>query len=598
MKTLFLKIFDFFFLFPVFTVFLSGCVEERNTGNLSNVTNPLNPVVVAIDEGDTTITHKTGTSLYTWTFTCGGGKCLSGTFLGGDYWIAPKKIGEQVILVSVTTSGADGGLEINPKLPGTKQGFLSCVASSSDPTIAGSYDPNLNRSLTLPLNLSINSSLVKATRKSTSCPNIRGQNNCCIDNYDVVTLLPSPPLANGATAFRPAFAGNSKKIYYLNDFDFTKIPSSELVSTVVKDGYYKEYTDDFASIHNRWHTPYIDHYIYGLGDGGRLFAPLGTPGFSGNLSTGYGADIASAYLGGVLRIMGTDPLTNKMPAITGLLQRGIDLYGSYKAGFKWPSGAAQSLGRKPPIVFFASLVNNPSIFNEVKIIAANNSNVFHEDGQIQVTTAGSNIPLWGDQYCSQENSYWGMLYAEQLYKGNPSNSLLSAPAQASEKYWPYKYPNNIQIGGGDNFRTCADPYGFIDGPAGLAGTEYMENATGPIIGYHVAQSLMPSLCVVAGDPDLNAFVKRILTTGIKTQPDPCAPPDPLESPSCNPVTGSGCTKYGVTWGSAGGGKCILNGPGQMGRFPERDRSPMTNIYAEPQLGKSLRLTSPIMINGC
>lgn len=546
--------------------------------------------------GSTTIAHTVGTTRYAWAFTCGGGQCLSGTFLGGDYWVAPKQGGEQVILVSATTSGTDAGLEINPNLPVNKQGFLSCVAGSSDPTVAASYDPNLNRASSLPLTVSIDSSLVKATRKTAGCPSVLGQNTCCIDSYDVVTVLPAAPLANGASAFRPAFAGNSKRVYYLADFDFTKIPSSSLVSTVVTAGYFKEYTDDFPSVHTRWHTHYVDHYM-SLGDGGRLFAPLGTPSYTGNLSTGYGADISSAYLGNLLRAMGTEPLADKMPALTGLLQRGIDLYGSYKAGFRWPSGAAQGLGRKPPVVFFGSLVNDVDIFNEVRAIAAGNSNLFHEDGQINVITAGANAPVWGDRYCS-ENTYWGNLLAEQLYKGNPSNALLPGPTPVPRGYWPYSYPSNVELGGGDNFRTCADPYGFIDGPGGLPGTEYMENATGPLVGYHVAQSLMPSLCSAAGDADLNGYVKRILTTGIRTQPDQCAPPDPSESSLCNPATGAGCVKYGVTWGPAGGGACITNGPGQNGRFPERDGSPMTNIYSEPQLGRSLRLTAPAMINGC
>jgi hypothetical protein len=501
--------------------------------------------------------------------------------VGGDYWIAPKQVGEAIVLTSVTTGGADAGLEVNPVSP-NKHGFLSCVAGSSNPILASSYDPTLNLATSLPYTVAVNSSLVKATRKTSGCALMTGlpSGDCCIDSYDVLTVLPTAPVNNGIEAFRPGFAGSTKTLYYLSNFDFTVLPSLASVSTAV---YFKEHTDDFASVHTRWHTPFVDHYMDKLGDPGRAFVPLGTPSYSVSLSNGYGADISSAYLGNLIRgAMGNEPLAVKMPALTGLLQRGIDLYASYKAGIRWPSGAAQQLGRKPPIAFFAALVTDAAIKAEVSALAGGNANLFHEDGQIQLNAAAGNIPLWGDRSCT-ENTYWANVFAEQQYVGG---SL-------------------VEIGGGDNVKTCADPYGWIDGPGGLPGTEYMENATGPIIGYQVAQSLMSTLCTAANDSHLSLYSRRMLPGGggIRTQPDVCAPPDPAEAPGCTPFNGgAGCTFYGVTWGPVNvaipNGNCILNGPGQIGRFPARNGAFLANIFSEPQIAKVLRLADVTLMNNC
>jgi hypothetical protein len=607
MKALPVKLAVVFCLIPMLAACLSGGGGGDNAGTAGGGGGG------GGGPANTIITHTVGTTQYTWTFTCGGGPCLSGTFLGGDYWIAPKQVGEQIILTAVTTNGQDAGLEVNPSST-NKQGFLSCLASSTTPVLAASYDSNLDKAGSLPLAVAINQSLVKATKKTTGCPAASGGTGCCIDSYDVLSVLPAAPINNGLEAFRPGFAGTTKTVYYLTDFDFTVLPSEASVSSAV---YFKEYTDTFADIYTRWHTPFVDHFMQGLGDAGRLFAPLGTPSYAPvgakqNLSTGYGADLASAYLGNLIRgAMGNEPLPTKMPAITGLLQRGIDLYVSYKAGIRWPTGAAQQLGRKPPVVFFAATLNGgfAGIKAEVQGLAAGNA--FQEDGQINKNVLMGNIPLWGDP-CT-EHVYWSNVLYEQLYKGNPSNSLLPLPIPNPRLYWPYNYPTNTELFGGDNSRTCADPYGWIDGPGGLPGTEYMENATGPLIGFQVAQSLMSNLCTANNDSDLSVYTRRIVTTGTRAQPDGCAPPDPRENLSpplpCSPSGGgTNCNYYGVTWGPANvaspNGACIPNGLDpitflpQNGRFVERDASLLTNIYSEPQIGLSLRTANGALMSNC
>jgi hypothetical protein len=557
---------------------LVACLENGGSGDAGGIT--------VSSSGQTIVTHTVGATQYTWTFTCAGSTCLAGTFVGGDYWIAPKQVGEPIILISVTTTGTDAGLEINPSTSNT-QGFLSCVVGSSNPTVAASYVPSLNKAGSMPLTVAVNQSLVKATQKASGCPvlgsyglNNGGTTNCCIDSYDVVTVLPSAPISNGLDAFRPGFAGAAKTVYYLSDFNVAALaglPNAAAVTAINNDLSYEYGDDSFSAVHTRWHIPFVDHYMQSLGDAGRLFVPLGTPSFSGNLSSGYGADLSSAYVGNMIRrAMGTEPWATKKPAVTGLLQRGIDLWASYNAGIRWPSGAGQQLGRKPPVAFFAALVNDAGIKAAVSALAANGNDDFHEDGQVQVRAGG--IPIWGDvmgSSCSLENNYWANLFAEHRYDGN----VLAVPA----------------LGSGDTVRTCADPYGYIDGPGGLPGFEYMEVSAGPLIGYQVAQSLMPDLCSAANDPDLSTFTRRLVQFGVHTSPDICAGPDNREPIACSPYTGANCQYYGPaapvtpTWGPNGAGGCIApNGTTTVPRFLSKHHTSMTQIFNEPVIARILR----------
>lgn len=539
----------------LFLFTILACTPQVSTPKIgeSDATIPdsSNPIA----NSPTTISHTLSNNIFQWSFSCGTGECHSGTFIGGEYWIAPKKPGDEVKLLSVTATGAQsGGLEINPTNP-SKQGFLSCKSS---------YDATLDFSSSLPKVISLNSSLVKATWKATGCyPN---GSTCCVDKYGVVTVLPAPPVNNGGEAFRPGMAGNLKRVFYLSDFDLTRIPSLSIVNQTT-------FAASFSATHTRWHTAYVDHYMWKLGDGARSFAPTGVP--------DYGATQGMVYLGDLLRAMGTEPISEKRVAITGLIQRGIDLYASYKNGIRWPSGAGQQAGRKPAVTFFASLLRaDDAIKTEIRGIAANNGNDFHEDGQVQVYATKGNTPIWGDP-CN-ENTYWAQLFYAQKYDGG----------------------SNVQIGSGDNSRTCGDPHGYIDGPAGYPGTFYMACcSTGEFISYQLAQSLMPDYCSVANDPHLSIYTRRVLNEGLHSQPDPCAPPDPRENLNCAAYAAGApnCLYYKKTWGPdpAKPGDCIRNGVGQNGRHPGAHGTFMPSILNESLISKKLReMQGNSILNGC
>ena len=499
------------------------------------------------------VIHQVGGHTFVWNFNCDGGDCLIGRFLGGDYWAAPKQSAGQIVLTSVAPVGEEHGLELNPA-HSSRQGFLSCQPQS--------YDAELNLMKALPLKVKANSSLVKARKRNEKC-GTKLTEGCCVDSYDVLTFLPAPPPDNGRNAFRPGFAGAEKMIHTLDEFDFSTIPAMKAISF--------KYRTNFRAIHARWHTPYVDHYMGKLGDPGRAFAPMSS-------IPDYGAAQAATYLGDLLGVMGAESLESKMPALTGLLQRGIDLHASWKQGITWPSGAGQAMGRKPPLVFFAALVKDKNIKQEVMEMSERNRNETQEDGQIRLIAqraGGGGVPIWGDSrgQCNEDN-YWSQLFGNQLFAGVASTA----------------------IGGGDNMRTCGDPYGWIDGPAGEPGGEYMACcSTGGFIAYSIAQNLMPELCNVANDYKLNEYVRRVSGKGIHTQPDPCAPPDPRESRDCRPyMTGApGCIYYKKTWGPdlAKPGSCVPNGANGMkqeGRFPQYHGKTVQNIHYEPEISKYLR----------
>ncbi len=514
-------------------------------------TAPDKPVGAA--EYSSQVVREVGGHRFVWVFTCDGADCLVGKFVGGDYWIAPKKPGEQIVLQSVVPGGGEHGLEINP-VSATKQGFLSCQQHS--------YDSKLNLMTSLPLNVRVNSSLVKARKRNASC-GTKVTEGCCVDSYDVLTVLAAPPADNGRSAFRPGFAGEEKLIYYLDQFDFTVIPTLKAISF--------KYRIDFKQIHARWHAPYVDHYMYKIGDAGRAFAPMA-------VIPDYGATQAASYLGDLLSVMGDTPLESKMPGLTGLLQRGIDLHASWKQGINWPSGAGQQMGRKPPIAFFATLIKDEKIKHDVIRMSENNRNETQEDGQVRLIdqiAGGGGIPVWGDSggQCGEDN-YWAQLFAAQHYDGG----------------------SGIPIRGGDNMRTCGDPYGWIDGPAGTPGSEYMACcSTGGFIAYSLAQNLMPALCRVANDNDLNVYVNRVVRNGLHTKPDPCAPPDARESKECRPYAkgAPNCLYYRNTWGPDPHrlGMCIRNGTNgtqQFGRFPHLHGKTLEKIHNEPEISRHLR----------
>ena len=521
--------------------------EEANTVPVKDAV-----VDIQLPSVQTVIEHVSGGKLFRWEFDCGGEPCLTGQFINGGYWVASKYENQPVVLLSVTPEGIDNGLQANP-VYNTKQGFLSCQTDT--------YDEPLNLMSQLPYSVPPNTSLMKADKREDQC-GTKSILGCCVDAYDVVTVVGVVPENNGATVFRPGFAGNNKQYYSVNDFNWALIPSEAKVSN-------SSHLKPYNEIVDAWSTPYFDHFMEIVGDRGRAFAPA-------SAIHDYGANQAADYLESLLSVFSEDAFDTKAPAVYALLQRGIDLYSSWEQGVKWPNGAGQQMGRKPPMAFFAALVNSEKVKADVSNMAINNGADTHEDGQIRLipeSEGGGNVPVWGDTqgFCG-ENNYWSMLFNHKEYDG----------------------ASGIKIGVGDNKKTCGDPYGFIDGPAGLPGTFYMQCcSTGGFNAFVLAQKMMPALETANNDPVLIEYVRRIKEEGIRTLPDMCAPPDPRETDECKPYKAGaiGCSFYRDTWGPdpENPGQCIANGPGQNGRFPHLNGQELTTPLNEPLISRELWL---------
>lgn len=491
----------------------------------------------------TSVREVRGGTTFEWTFNCNGGPCVCGQFATGDHWVATMtETGDPVEAVTLTASTPDGvanGVEANPA-SAEHQGVLDCT---------GSYEASRNLMTQLPAQLRGNTSLIKADRREGECgtASILG---CCIDSYSALTVLGQTPPRAGSTIFRPGFAGDVKTLYSTDDIDLARLPRIPQVSA-------SSNQSSFSSIVSHWTVPFYDHFM-DFGDRGRAYTPAA-------VLPDYGAAHAATYLSDMLSVMGTEANSAKAPAVYALVQRGIDLYTSWKVGIRWHSGAGQSMGRKPPVAFFSALHTSDAVRRDVAGMAAGTSggsqDDFQEDGQIKVIQDGGNVPVWGDASsdCS-ERWYWTQIVSQQAFRGG------------SGREW----------GSGDNKRTCGDPYGYIDGPAGQPGNAYQVCcSTGGFKAYALGQWLMPELRAAANDPQLLGYVDRFMghaqgggfQGGIWTVPDRCAPPDPRESEGCAPYRDGapGCQYYGQTWGPdpARPGHCIEHGgdPYTDGRFP-------------------------------
>lgn len=504
-------------------------------------------VPASISGAGTSVTRKSGGVDFTWEFNCEGKPCRYGTFVNGDYWVAPiDDSGKRVSAVTITNilpAGITNGAEVNPSNP-LKQGILTLRPYS--------YDANLNIMTKLPYKALPGQSIFKASvGNPTGCRDSNG----CVASDDVLTVLSDIPPNNGATVFRPPFHGSWKPLFTTDKVRLDRLSSLPEVTSALGAS---NFQTSVATIVKTWTVP-----MYELGNANndtdlyRITLPL-------NVVPNYGAYVSSAYLGGVLNMLGTESPSAKATAVYALMQRGIDAYGGmFKLGIPFGSGAGQKLGKKPAVAFFAALYDDPSVLSEVRSVATNpyylDKQFFQEDAQIYRAQSGAVI--WGEG----ETGAWG-----------------------EATYWLRHFAQWAAINKGgtgyDNNGAGGDPYGYIDGPAGgtkitsTQGRNYQPVAAPYIMKYGFILSLMPWYRYANGDDEIIEYTDRLQGRGIAgfsggywSKPDVCAEVDSREILGCNPQSKvTGCLYYKVTWGPdpANPGKCIMhNGdPNTQGRW--------------------------------
>jgi len=170
----------------------------------------------------TTVEQTRGASTISYTFAA---PVYCGTFANGyDFWVAPEKANDAVVLVSTTpaavSEGASllNGVTINPSMSGVSN-----------------LDGRLNaksKSLTLPHTIAtdqvVASSIIKADSRITggNCRvKVNGVQRMCFDQLDVLTVLNEIPARGGKNHLRPPFFGTHKRLRTRDDIVVSRLPN-------------------------------------------------------------------------------------------------------------------------------------------------------------------------------------------------------------------------------------------------------------------------------------------------------------------------------------------------------------------------------------
>jgi hypothetical protein len=500
-----------------------------------------------------------------------------GTFAVGDYWVAGP-----VNLAAITPSFDEhhNGWDINP-VAGYVQpydvGVGGYVYAADNPFFDPDEVPDL------PCSAEPGASIVKAVSviqdpkkfdydcysgKDSTGAVVPGLGRSCLTDAAVLTIVDGAPPDNGRSVFRPPYTGNDKPYYSVNNLKTSLLPSLAPVGV----------DPNAPQLYSPLHRPQIDHI--GGAQGGET-RPIH------NLVNIYGPAM-DRYTGeAALWAMLNSPLPTRMPMIIAIVQGGIDRYYAMLNGQTWPGGFGFETGRKLPIVYAGTLLDDAGI---AAFLHTNR----HFDEETQIAEGYAGVPLWGGARSPStpaiEQKYW--------------NTLTLDPLGNSEVPDPYRFNEPFYLG------SVADPYQI-----GITSTAWKGDA---LIG-----ELIPQFKVYWDNPDFFDYMTRFVKKGIWSLPDPCAPPvgvcpdavTPCTSQTeyiyctggMNPSGGADCTNkgnnaclnhgvcnytdanvlaanYGKTYGPKGDGTCILDpnlNPGSTmqtfscknnavcGRFPNR-----------------------------
>lgn len=322
------------------------------------------PAVVSAQETTTSISQHG----ITWTF---DRAVQYGQFVNGDYWVvgpvrvvsvspAPRTAPAGEVTDLGTNSWGDTGLRNNRDRrngsmvvmsPGSAQGYDSRGATyNASSSIAFPYDLAVNRSLISSIsNVTVPGQQMHHAIMWTSEKN----GPQVMRTAAVLTSLAAAPPAD---AFRPAYAGGTKRIHRLGSVRWDRLRTLPLSSGVPSWDQYERYFE----------RPWLDH-MNGAWQGQWLLPIQNQP--------SYGREIARIASTASLMLQLDVPVERKRKLLIGLVQYGIDLRGIVELGGHWNQGGGHTSGRKWPILFAGSMLGDPS-FAQMPAAA-----VFHEDAQ-------------------------------------------------------------------------------------------------------------------------------------------------------------------------------------------------------------------------
>ncbi len=461
-------------------------------------------------------------AVFNWSFNSGGGDAQCGQFANGDYWIAPAIGQNDVTITAITTTSAGNiSADVDPVMEN-----MGLLDGSNN---YGNHSSQENIILNLPQSYSGINSIVAAIQRNEGVEGncgtkgIRGE---CVDAYNVVTILKSAPLNNGADMIRPNITGTKKDLLVLSDFDFSRLPSKSYFIGTNAAG--------LEAIRQRWSHSTEIFALYPAK--GQVYSEGGRAYRSHILIDDYGAGTFDYYLADLATLFSDDnSLSEKQAALAAMITYGLDLYHArFNGGVTryWGTGATQHPGKFPPAVFAAALLKDPSKANVLKQEnGKRHSYIYYGPAELAQIHEGQNGHLtWGDLPSftgkNYQGAYWDNLMKSQCYDGATGNC-------------------NPSIGP----KTQLDPYGYVDGPPNKPGTSYMASSLGIQKDFLALLYVMPEMNEIVNSPELKLYVERVINLGLVTDNDPCVTPDTREDfGNCDPFRNQKCLYYGVTWG--------------------------------------------------
>jgi len=287
----------------------------------------------------------------TWTF---DKAYESGQFVTGDHWVVGPVT---VVSVAPTPTGTRNGSCVNPM--GGRQGYDDRGGQFAT-----------DDQVTFPTTIGPDQSLVSSVSKPEG---IDPKNVGPMVSQAVLTVV-SAPVPDGT--FRPAYAGTYKKYHSASDIDWTLLPKlpapssapsgTELLAEADRPrmDHLSSWTIQNSCAQENWNNGPGAHACYGRE---------------------VSAYVSAAALYVLLDTAERDELARSM------IQHGIDNYGVLKAGGKWAPNGGHHSGRKWPIVFAATLLDDCDM---KKVGSDYDDTHFGEDGQTYFGNGGKALFGW------------------------------------------------------------------------------------------------------------------------------------------------------------------------------------------------------------
>jgi len=284
----------------------------------------------------------------TWTF---DKEYRFGRFANGDYWVLGPV---NIIDIDPGWDGEKHGSMVNPD-----PGYKNPAYPSNGLSVFHAWDTRrgyFNEDLLIeaPVTLNAGDSLVSVigwTPGDLDYPNeVNGIPRPTLKDAAILTILGEVPENNGATVFRPPYAGTDKPLYSTSDLKKNTLPNLDFVASV----------EDINEISNNFERPWID--LGYLGDTEQYLCP------QNNMPT-YGSGISNLVGKATLLLMldETELInrfgSNKDELLVRFVQTGIDYYHVVDNGGFYRANGGLDTGRKWPILFAGLLLDNGEMKN-------------------------------------------------------------------------------------------------------------------------------------------------------------------------------------------------------------------------------------------